>query len=603
MVLNIYHDKDITFFCALVTFTLSFNTLFSHLTYAQLPTTNEKSAAEKEEEPDWPKDSLHRRTPRGAVNGFVEAVAEGNYEQAARYLNLRNLIDGATAGPELAQTLQRLIDQQGNIISRTLISNSYQGRTNDELPPNVDQVGSIDTNGDHLPIYLEQTQDSIGTPIWLFATETLQALPEITETNNILRVNHYLPNFLVSKKWGGVPIGHWLVMLLYVMLAYLVAWALIALWLVILRFSWRQARSERASSIIQALVFPTRIFLAVWIFVFLRQNTGISLVVRQSFSEITFAVGLLAFLMLLWRLIDVFAGLGKEWLTKQGNHGGLSAVLFLRRTVKLILIASGIIFMMNALGLDVTTGLAALGIGGIALALGAQKTIENLVGSLTLVIDQPIRVGDFCKIDGQVGTVEEVGMRSTRIRTLDRTIVFIPNGQLASLKIENYAYRERFLFRPNLALRYETTPDQIRYLLVELRTMLYAHPRVDPDPARVRFIGLGADALTIEIFAYLHAQDFNEFLEVQEDITLRIMDIVADSGTSFAFPSQTIYMAKDSGLSEERTHQAEERVHVWREKYEMQLPKFDEARINDLKGTLDYPPQGSSAQRENGKSA
>ncbi len=571
------------------------------LAQAQLPSTNPTQPSEEKAEPEWPKDSLERRTPRGTVDGFVRAVAEENYARAARYLDLSDLAEPTGSGTELAQTLKRLVDQQGNIISRVLISDDNKGRTGDDLPPNLDRVGVINTNNDPLPIYLERTEDSTGAPLWLFSSETLEALSAITDTNSVLAVNRYLPDFLLTNQWGGVPIGHWLVIVLFVGLAYLLAWGLVALGLLVLRTVWHRARRERASSIIRAFVLPTRIFLAVWIFVFLRQNTGLSLVVRQSFSEITFAVGLVAFLMLLWRLIDVFTRFGEEWLARHSNQGGLSAVLFLRRTIKFLLIILGSILLLDALGLDVTTGLAALGIGGIALALGAQKTIENLVGSVTLIIDQPLRVGDFCKIDGQVGTVEQIGMRSTRFRTLDRTVVFIPNGQLASLKIENYAYRERFWFHPTLSLRYETTPDQMRYVLVELRAMLYAHPRVDPDPARVRFTGLGSASLPVEIFSYVYAKDFNEFLEVQEDLTLRIMDIVAQSGTGFAFPSQTIYMAKDSGVSEEKTRAAEEKVQQWREKDEMQLPTFDEERINELKGTIDYPPDGSSAYRGNGK--
>lgn len=569
--------------------------------HAQLPSTKPATADEEKAETDWPEDSLQRRTPRGTVEGFVRAVADQNYDRAARYLDLGGT-DTTTSGPELARTLQRLVDRQGNIVSRTLISNRYEGRTGDELPLNLDRVGTIDSEGGSLAIYLQQTKDTAGAPLWLFSAETLQALSTVADTNSSLRVNRYLPNFLVKNTWGGVPIGHWLAMLLYVGVAYLVGWMLVALGVKILRAVWYRARGEQATSIIRAFILPSRIFLAVWIFVFLRQNTGISLVVRQSFSEVTFLIGLVAFLMLLWRLIDVFTRFGEHWLVRQNNQGGLSAVLFLRRTIKFLLIALGIIFFLDALGLDVTTGLAALGIGGIALALGAQKTVENLVGSLTLIADQPIRVGDFCKIEGQVGTVEQIGMRSTRIRTLDRTVVFIPNGQLASLKIENYAYRERFWFHPTLSLRYETTPDQMRYVLVELRAMLYAHPRVDPEPARVRFTGLGSDSLPVEIFSYVHAKDFNEYLEVQEDLTLRIMDIVTASGTGFAFPSQTIYMAKDAGLSEEKTQEAEDRVKEWRAHDEMQLPKFDEDRINELKDTLDYPPSGSSAYRNNGKS-
>ena len=568
--------------------------------HAQLPTTQSAPDDEEETKPDWPRDSLQRRTPRGTVAGFVKAVADENYERAARYLNLSGMENLTVPGPELAQTLQRLVDRQGNIISRTLISNSYAGRTDDELPPNLDEVGKISTEDQPLPIYLEQTQGADGAPVWLFSAETLEALSTVVDTNR-LRVNQFLPRFLVKNKWGGVPIGHWFIMVLYIALAYVIAWVLVGLGAKLLRALWHRARGEQGASIIQAFILPSRIFLAVWIFIFLRRNTGISLVVRQSFSEVTFLVGLVAFLMLLWRLIDVFTRFGEKWLMRHGNQGGLSAVLFLRRTVKFLLIALGIIVFLDAIGVDVTTGLAALGIGGIALALGAQKTIENLVGSLTLIVDQPLRVGDFCKIDGQVGTIEQIGMRSTRIRTLDRTVVFIPNGQLAALKIENYAYRERFWFHPTITLRYETTPDQMRYVLVEIRAMLYAHPRVDPEPARVRFTGLGSDSLPIEIFSYVHAKDFNEFLEVQEDLTLRIMDIVDASGADFAFPSQTIYMAKDAGVSEEKTKEAEERVRQWREHDEMQLPKFDEARINELKGTLDYPPNGSSAHRNNGR--
>lgn len=185
------------------------------------------------------------------------------------------------------------------------------------------------------------------------------------------------------------------------------------------------------------------------------------------------------------------------------------------------------------------------------------------MGSVTLVADQPVRVGDFCKVGDTVGTVEQIGMRSTRIRTNDRTIVTIPNGEFSSLKIENYAHRDRFWFHPILTLRYETTPDQIRFLLVQLRSVLISHPKVDPDPARVRFIELGAHSLNIEIFAYIHASDYSGFLEIKEDLFLRMMDVVEASGTGFAFPSQTLYVARDKGISGEKALEAEEKVRKW----------------------------------------
>ncbi|MEF2559430.1 mechanosensitive ion channel family protein, partial [Aurantimonas sp. C2-5-R2] len=178
---------------------------------------------------------------------------------------------------------------------------------------------------------------------------------------------------------------------------------------------------------------------------------------------------------------------------------------------------------------ETSTGLAALGIGERALALGAQKTIENFVGSLTLVVDQPVRAGDFCQFGGMLGTVEDIGMRSTRIRTLDRTPVTVPNGKFSAMKIENFTRRDRFGFHHEFGLRYEATPNQMRQFLAALRTMFSVDTRLETESHRVRFLGYGADALPVEIFAYVFARDWNHFLEIQEELALQIMDIVAGS--------------------------------------------------------------------------
>jgi MscS family membrane protein len=190
--------------------------------------------------------------------------------------------------------------------------------------------------------------------------------------------------------------------------------------------------------------------------------------------------------------------------------------------------------------------------------------------------------------------VEQIGMLSTRIRTLARTIVTVPNRELSSLQIENYALRDRFWFHPTFGLRFETTPDQLRYLLVELRAVLYAHPKVDPDPARIRFTEIGADSLKLEVFAYVKAIDFDQFLEVQEDLYLRMMDVIEASGTGFAFPSQTLYVARDQGLSEDKTAAAEAQVRKWRENKEVQIPNFTAERIQQLRNTIPYPADGKA---------
>ena len=547
-------------------------------------------------DPDWPEDPLDRRTPRGTVSGFIQAVADRNYEKAALYLHVEPAIQKSQEGAELARILQGLLDKDGNIYPYSLISNDTAGEIEDELRPSFEKVGTLMVAGETVEIVVEETKGPEGGPIWLFSSETLEKIAALRGALAVPLIDRLLPEILEEYQWGGVAVGQWLIMFVLAGCAYLLAWIVTSAFLLLIRKFWAGAATEPVSGILKAFALPVRLYLAVWIFVASTQEVGVSIILRQRFSGITLIIGLAALLLLLWRLTDFITNFSEKRMSLRGHLAGVSAVLFLRRAAKVAIVVFGVIMMLGAFGVDVTTGLAALGIGGIALALGAQKTVENFVGSVTLIADQPIRVGDFCKAGDTIGTVEAIGMRSTRIRTLDRTIVTIPNGQFSSDKIENYAHRDRFRFSPVLTLRYETTPDQLRYLLVELRAILYAHPKVDPDPARVRFAELASASLNIEVFSYILAKDFNEFVEVREDLLLRMMDVVEASGSGFAFPSQTIYMARDSGLSEERSRTAEEKVNKWREEGEMQIPSFNPERIEELKDTISYPPKGSAQQ-------
>jgi MscS family membrane protein len=236
---------------------------------------------------------------------------------------------------------------------------------------------------------------------------------------------------------------------------------------------------------------------------------------------------------------------------------------------------------------------AGLGVGGIAVALAAQKTIENLFGGVTLFADRPVRVGDFFRYGDQVGTVEEIGLRSTRVRTLDRTVVSIPNAQFSNMALENFAKRDRMRLWTMIGVRYETTPDQLRFLLARLREVLLAHPRVTEDPARVRFVGFGAYSLDMEVFAYVNTPDWNEFLQIREDIYLLFMDAVKEAGTGFAFPSSTMYLGRDGGLNQDEVSQAEARVAEWREKGILPFPHFPQSMHDQLNNTLNWPPPGT----------
>jgi MscS family membrane protein len=208
------------------------------------------------------------------------------------------------------------------------------------------------------------------------------------------------------------------------------------------------------------------------------------------------------------------------------------------------------------LGVPVYGIVAGLGVGGLAIALAAQPTIENFIGGVHVLTDKPIRVGDLCRCGTDLGTVEAIGIRSTRLRGLDRTLTTIPNGALSKMPIENLSRRDRMLIKSVLTLRYETRPDQLRHLLVKLRELLVGHPRIDPATARARFIGFGASSLDVEVFAYVRTSDWPEFLAIREDLWLRVMDLVAESGTGLAFPSQTLYFTRDGGLESARAASA-----------------------------------------------
>jgi len=259
-----------------------------------------------------------------------------------------------------------------------------------------------------------------------------------------------------------------------------------------------------------------------------------------------------------------------------------------------------IFYVSSQLGAPLYGVVAGLGVGGIAIALATQNTIEHFIGSLSLFADRPVRVGDFCRYgedptpDWQrIGIVESIGLRSTRIRGIDNSVTTIPNGDFSKLHLVNYSLRSRMLLLTVLGLRYETTDDQLRFVLASLRDMLLAHPRVIDEEPRVRFAGFGDFALNVDIRVNIDTTDPTEFRTVREDIYLRMMNIVKDAGTGFAFPSRTVYHTRDEGLDAGRQQAAEAQVRAWCAAQELPFPHFTADYRKKVRNTLDYPPEGS----------
>jgi MscS family membrane protein len=272
-----------------------------------------------------------------------------------------------------------------------------------------------------------------------------------------------------------------------------------------------------------------------------------------------------------------------------GRIGTGTLLMLAERLLTALVAIVAILAILGILGFNLTTVLAGLGIGGIAIAFAAQKTLENLFGGISVLADEVIRVGDYCRFGDRTGTVEDISLRSTRVRTDARTELSIPNGSLATMNIENFTRRDKILFNPVLSIRYETTADQLRFLLAEVRRMLFEHPKVGSDSASIRFANFDSSSLRLEIAAFVLTRDSNEFAAVREDLLLRIMNIIEKSGSGLALPSQTLYLSRDSGLDKEKTAGAEHQVQQWRDERKLPFPDFAPEDKAAFRGSIEYP--------------
>ncbi len=214
----------------------------------------------------------------------------------------------------------------------------------------------------------------------------------------------------------------------------------------------------------------------------------------------------------------------------------------LTKLAKFILVAIGIIFYMQSNGYPVSGIIAGMGIGGLAMALAAQDSISGIFASVVIFLDRPFMVGDFVEIAGIVGTVEEIGIRSTRIRTVEQTLVTIPNKEVMDSNIDNFSQRPMRRTSMTIGVTYDTTADQMEALLADIRRMLAEHPEVDAETVLVNFSGFGDSSLDIDLKYFLLTVDYKEWLDLREGVNLALMRVVERHGLDFAFPSRTIYM-------------------------------------------------------------
>ena len=417
------------------------------------------------------------------------------------------------------------------------------------LKPNEDIIGTIETNDGPLDIKVERVNRGDLGPVWLFSRATLQEIPGVFGEIDLVSVDRFVPGFLIRFLLAGVRLFEWVALLLLAPLTYRVTGLLFGLLGVLVRplMAVLRHRFGLTAQLLDLQPGPIRLLVMAAAIHWFPASLDIPLAERQFWSAIATMLVTVAFA---WLFLLLNAA-GERLLLRRlkGREiGELAALLRLaRRLADVVVIAVVALIALHYFQIDATAALAGLGIGGIAVALAAQKTLENIVGGLSIVFDKAVGVGDVLKLGDTLGTVDSVGLRSTRIRTLDRTILSVPNGQVATANIETLSARDKFWFHHFVGLSYQTTPAQMRTVIERIRDVLVKHPGLDrADVLRVRFFRLGQFSLDIEVSAYIFANDWDRFLEIQQDLLLRIMEIVEQAGTNIALPSQTLNVTQGS---------------------------------------------------------
>jgi len=538
-------------------------------------------------------DPLGRDTPSNAVLGFLKAATAGDYSIAAQYLQM-NPAHRQAEGELTANKLKFVLDRAfaGNY-SRF---NQPEGTPQEGVPIGHQKLGTMSAGDVEVDLDLVRVSDPNAGKVWLISADTLARLPELYDQVQARQVGSRLPGFVVQHQFGGMPLWQWLALLIATPLAAGLGWLVLAVLEIPMRW-WARRRGQLDVANWRSVSGPAWLLSGTLIHQIFVVYLRMPLLLRHYYFQITSIALILSTTWIFWRVIRWSLDRVRLRALAHGHGGTGSLILLGERILKAVIFVAGALAVLGNLGFNMSTALAGLGIGGLAIGFGAQKTIENLFGGVSVLGDEVFRVGDSCRFGDRTGVVEDIGLRSTRIRTEERTLLAIPNGTVATINLENLSRRDKILFKTNLSLRSETKADHLRFILSEVRRLLYSHPKVESNTVRVRLTDIAGAAPNVEILSYILTRDFNEFAAVREDLLLRIMDVVDNSGSGLAFPAQTLYLGRDPGLAKDKAETAVEKVAQLRDGKKLPFPDFHEEEISSFKGSIDYPPKESALRR------
>lgn len=467
-------------------------------------------------------DALGRTTPKSSLLGFLRSTHVGNFKQAIRYLQFSPDV-AEKKKVEVARELAFVFDR-GFVGNLDTVSAKPEGSLNEDLPTDRDGVGALIGSEQSSAVEMVRVTED-GRQVWLVSRETVAMAPVLFPEFGFPLVERWLPAALIETHLLSMPI--WVLLAIVVSLPLFIwfAWGLCIAVIRLLPSSWALGRQPKFS-----VVF----FIGLILHNFVSRWLGLPLVYRVWYFRMLVILSVAAWVWAIFTAIGHLEGRIRAHLIRTQNVSSQSVVQLGRRVVQILVVIGAIIVALSSFGFDITAALAGLGIGGIAVALAAQKTLENVFGGVSILTDQSIRVGDSYQIGTTVATVEDVGMRATRFRTVQRSVLYIPNAQLAAMNIENLGGRDDILFRHRICLKYGLNPEVLESLLRSLGSLL-EDERISEAGRRVRLVKFGVYAQEVEVFARVRTTDPEEFLAIQEELLISILRVVVENKAELAF--------------------------------------------------------------------
>lgn len=523
------------------------------------------------------------QTPQQALVALYSAFRMGDPESAALYLDLRYVPESLEEVPpvNIARGLLFIFSQQ-NVLDLTRISSEPEGSLEDGLPEDLEQFGTVSLSDEVIPVYLQRIEEADGTLVWRVSNATVVRTPDMWDELGYSDLNVWLSQVL--PEFYVLGMGNFQVSIL---LTTAIGGWFITGWISVLiaglggRFSspWQHALSR-------FLRVPLRLILYVALIRIVIANLGLSVIAKaylQS-SPLEYLVAVI----LAFGLLNLYRDYKIRQLELQGDVEYVALIKPVVVIVRIIVATTAALMWADQAGFNVSTLIAGLGVGSLAVALAAQKTLENVIGAITLYTARPIRPGDWCRFGDIQGTVEEIGLRSVTLRTLNRTLVTVPNSMFSSADIENFSVRDRIRFFKLLELQMPT-PDQLRAILGEFRTLFASHPMVRQDTVSIRLADIEAATAVIRLDGGIMTRDYQEYLAVAEDLNLRIIEIVHQNGAIFSGPGQVLQIRDFQQAGAEKLQEVEAKLEGWRQGDGLPFPDLSDQEKQQLKGSLEYP--------------